>query len=216
MERRLDVRLYAYALLLSLVVFGSGIYVGYLLDSWNLHGISDEVSNISARVASVQLLLISEGTSSQCPLYRGELDSIDADVEKIGHKLSFLEEEKYVFDDELKRKYFILEAESYLLSKRVRDLCGDDSVLLIHFYSNRACDDCREQGTEILQMRDTLKSEGIDVKLFSFDGELDSPVAEALEAQYGIASYPSIVINERTYPGFMDREELASAIRSRQ
>ena len=41
MQRKLDVNLYLTALLMSVVVFGAGIYVGYLLDSWNLHGISD-------------------------------------------------------------------------------------------------------------------------------------------------------------------------------
>lgn len=214
MARKLDVGLYIYALAMSVVIFGAGIYVGYLLDSWNLQGISDEVSNISERVASVQLLLLSEGNASDCPVYQKELDSIDGDVEKIGHKLTYLEEEKHVFDSELKKKYFILEAESYLLSGRVKSFCGDDSFLLIHFYSNSGCELCRQQGTEILETRDRLKGEGIDLKLFSFDGELGSPVAEALEAQYNITSYPSLVINGKTYSGYRSGDQIASIIRS--
>ncbi|MCI0563576.1 MAG: thioredoxin domain-containing protein, partial [Nitrososphaera sp.] len=154
-----------------------------------------------------------EGNSSSCPIYMSELDSIDADVERIGHRLSFLEEEKNVFDDELKRKYFILEAESYFLSKKAKELCGDDSALLIHFYSNKNCGNCREQGTEILKMRDSLKGQ-LDIKLFSFDGELESPVAEALEKQYNISSYPSIVVNEKTYSGFRTQEQLKAIIQA--
>lgn len=204
----MNVQLYLHAFLMSIAVFGAGIYVGFLLDSWNLHGIESEVANISERVASAQLLLINEGNQSYCPLYKRELDSIDTDVEKIGYKLTYLEDEKHIFDDELKRKYFILEAESYALSKKTGEVCGDPSILLIHFYSNKGCERCTDQGSEILKMRDNLRSQGVDVKLFSFDGTLGSPIAEALEIQYSIDSYPSIVIGDKAYSGFMSQDSL--------
>jgi hypothetical protein len=198
---------------MSLLIFVTGVYIGYLIDTSNLQGVSDDVSSISDKLASVQLILLMEGNSSSCPIYMSELDSIDAEVERVGHKLTFLEEEKGIFDNDLKRKYFLLEAESYFLSKKARELCGDDSVLLIHFYSNKNCERCREQGTEILKMRDGLKGE-TDVKLFSFDGELESPVAEALEKQYNVSVYPSIVVNEKTYPGYRTQEELRQMIQA--
>lgn len=199
---------------MSLLIFIIGIYIGYLIDTSNLQGVSDDVSNISDRLASVQLILLMEGNESSCPLYKDQLDSIDAEIERIGYKLTFLEDKKNIYDNDLKRKYFVLEAESYLLSKKARQLCGDQSVLLIHFYSNKNCERCKEQGEEILKTRDSLKAEGIPVKLFSFDGELDSPVAESLEQQYNITGYPSIVINEKTYPGFRTEAELKSIIRA--
>lgn len=213
MERKLSVPVYIVAFFMSLLIFITGIYIGYLIDTSNLRGVSDDVSTISDRLASSQLILLMEGNSSSCPVYLAELDAIDAEVERIGHRLTFLEEEKEVFDDDLKRKYFVLEAESYLLSKKAKELCGDDSVLLIHFYSNKGCERCREQGTEILKTRDGLKGE-IDVKLFSFDGTLESPVAEALEKQYGISAYPSIVINEETHAGFKSGDELKALIQA--
>ena len=213
MERKLSIPVYIVAFFMSLIIFITGVYIGYLIDSSYLQGVSEDVSSISDKLASVQLILLMEGNSSSCPIYMSELDSIDAEIERIGHRLSFLEDEKNVFDNDLKRKYFILEAESYLLSRKAKELCGDDSVLLIHFYSNKNCDKCKEQGTEILKMRDSIKDE-TDIKLFSFDGELDSPVAEALEQQYNITAYPSIVINEKTYAGFRSQEELKSIVKA--
>jgi ribosomal protein S27AE len=199
---------------MSLAIFILGVYIGSVFDSSSLSGLSDEVSTIETKVASVQLLLLSEGNSSSfCPVYHSELDSIDAEIEKVGHKLTFLEDERGVFDNDLKRKYFVLEAESYLLSKKVSGLCGDDSVLLIHFYSNKNCGRCRDQGTEILKARDALEGK-VDVKLFSFDGELDSPVAEAFEAEFNVSGYPSVVIDERTYPGYRASDELQSLIKA--
>ncbi|MFN7991572.1 MAG: hypothetical protein U0R44_05425 [Candidatus Micrarchaeia archaeon] len=208
MERKITVPLYAGAFLLSLAIFVSGIYIGSAIDNTNLNNVAVDVSTISEKVASVQLLLLSEGNASSfCPVYSSELRSIDNEVEKVGYKLSFLEDEKGVYDNDLKRKYFLLEAESYLLSKKVRSLCGSSSILLINFYSNKDCARCREQGTEILKARDALAGSS-DIKLFSFDGELDSPVAESFEKEYNITGYPSVVIDGKTYPGFHDSAQL--------
>jgi hypothetical protein len=214
MERTLSVPIYGAAFVISLAIFLLGIYIGMLIDEANVRSITEEVSNISEKVAAVQLLLLAEGNASSfCPVYSSQLGSIDTDVEHIGYKLSYLEDERGIYDPELKKKYFIVEAESYLLSQKVRTLCGDDSVLLINFYSNKGCARCREQGTEVLKARDALSSEGIEVKLFSFDGELGSPVAEAFAAQYNVTEYPSIVINGRAYGGFHGAEDLKAIIK---
>jgi hypothetical protein len=214
MKRTVSVPIYAAAFAISLAIFLVGIYIGTLIDQANIRSISDDVSNISEKVASIQLLLLAEGNSSAfCPVYSSSLDSIDGDVERIGYKLTYLEDEKGVYDAELKKKYFIVEAESYLLSQKVRSLCGDDSVLLINFYSNADCERCRDQGVEILKARDALSSSGIDVKLFSFDGEIGSPVAEAFAMQYNVTSYPSVVINGRTYGGFKGSDDLQAYIK---
>lgn len=210
MRRNLSTHIYLVAFVLSLMIFAIGVYVGSIIDSTNMDSISDEVSNVSGRVASLQLLLLSEGNSTSfCPVYMSELQNLDSDVENIGHRLSFLEDEKQIYDDELKREYFVLETESYLLSKKIKSICNDSSILLIHFYSNKNCGQiCKDQGIIILQARDQLTSEGYSLKLFSFDGELNSSVAEALELEYNISTYPSIVINGKTYPGYLSIEQI--------
>ncbi len=215
MKRSLSIPVYAAAFVISLAIFLIGIYIGMLIDQANVRSISDDVSNISEKVASIQLLLLAEGNSSSfCPVYSSQLDSIDLDVERIGYKLTYLEDEKGIHDIELKKKYFIVEAESYLLSQKVRELCGNDDILLIHFYSNKDCPRCREQGVEVLKARDALLAEGIDAKLFSFDAEIGSPVAESFSAQYNVTIYPSIVINGRTYSGFRSSEDLQAYMKA--
>jgi hypothetical protein len=209
--RKLSVGLYAGAFLLSLVIFISGIFVGQLIDMSSMETLQSEVSSVSQKVASVQLLFLMEGNSSSfCPVYSSELDSIDAEVERVGHKLTYLEDEKNIFDPELKKQYFVLQAESYLLSSKVREMCDGSSILLIHFYSNKDCDDCRQQGVEILRARDELS--GTKLKLYSFDGELGSPVADAFMQKYNISTYPSIVIDGKTYPGYHSSSEIRQLI----
>ncbi len=213
MERRISIWLYVSAFALSVAMFAIGLYIGTLIDSSNMESLSGDVSTISEKVSSLQLLLLMEENASYfCPVYLSELKSIDEDVENLGYKLSYLEDVKSVSDPELKKRYFVLEAESYLLSKKVKTLCSDDSILLVHFYSNKDCEDCRAQGQAILQVRDSLQDEGIRIKLFSFDGELGSPVADAFKNMYGIKRYPSVVINDSTYPGFQNSTKLEKII----
>jgi hypothetical protein len=212
MERKVTVPIYVGAFLVSLLIFIIGIYVGSLVDQNNMNSLQGDVSSISESVASVQLLLLSEGNSSSfCPVYSSELQSIDQQVETVGYKLSYLEDEKQVYDNDLKKRYFLLEAESLLLSKKIQGLCGSQSVLLINFYSNSNCSSCKDQGTEVLRARDQLEP-GTDVKLFSFDGDIGSPVAAALMSEYNVTSYPTIVINGKAYPGYRTSDQLKTLI----
>lgn len=215
MERSISFSLYAAAFLLSVAIFVTGVLVGQAVDRSSTESISEEVVKVSQKVSSVQLLLLMEkNTSAMCPVYLDELTSISDDVERMGYKLTYLEEEKHIYDNELKKQYFVLEAESHVLSEKVKTLCGDRSILLINFYSNRNCTRCAEEGGDILEARDALTAQGTPVKLFSFDGELGSPVAEVFEARYNVTTYPTIVINGKTYPGFRSSEELQTLMRN--
>jgi len=213
MERQISYPLYAAAFVLSAMVFCVGIYVGYLIDQANQQEISREVGDISKKVESAQLLMLLEGNgSSSCPVYESQLDSINVDVERVGYKLSYMEDEKHVYDVPLKKDYFVLEAQSYLLSKRMKEGCGDNSTLLIYFYSNANCTSCRQQGYDILRAREEMAGRGVAVKIFSFDGDLGSPVADALKSQFNVTAYPSIVINGRLYSGAMGVDGLVAAL----
>ena len=214
MERKLSLNVYLIAFILSALVFASGLLLGNYLDEMSRLKLSEEISKTHQRLASVQLLSLMEANSSSyCPLYISSLHEIDTEIENSGHKLTYLENVKLVQDNELKNNYFILEGESYLLSKKAKQLCNDTSILLINFYSNSNCDSCAAAGIEILGARDDLLDENISVKLFSFDGTIGSPIANSLKNQYNVTTYPSIVINDRVYPGMHNKEQIKSILR---
>lgn len=212
MERKISLSLYALALLLTVIVFSVGVFVGHLFDQSNQQALSADVDAISQKVQSTQLLmLLDDNSSSFCPVYKSQLDLINSEVELIGHKLTYLEEEKESVDVPLKKSYFVLEAQSYLLSKRINERCGENSTLLLYFYSNKDCFDCKQMGNEILSARDDLGSSAV-VKIYSFDGDLGSPVSDALLKQYQVSTYPSIVVNGKLYSGNMDKAAIKSAL----
>ncbi len=214
MERKLSVHIYFIALILSALVFAAGVAIGNYLDDYNRAKISDDISKTHERLASVQILsLMEDNSSAYCPLYLSNLHEIDTEVEDTGYKLTFLENVKMVRDDELKKKYFVLEGESYLLSKKAKQLCNDSSVLVINFYTNNNCPDCVALGNNIISARDALSSQNVSLRLFSFDGTIGSPIADSLKNQYNISTYPSLVINEKVYSGPIDSDHIKSLVR---
>lgn len=213
MARKLSLALYGTAFLISAIIFLSGVFVGSMVDMSTIDTLSSDVQTVSGKVSSMQILLLMEGNSSSfCPVYASELQSIDNEMEQLGYKLSYLEEQRDVYDPELKKEYFIVQAQSYLLSKKVNEICDDKHILLINFYSNQDCDLCTEQGTEILKARDQLSGE-VKLKLYSFDGELGSPVVDAFKDKYAVRSYPTLVIEEKLYPGYYSSDEIEDIIR---
>ncbi|MBI5223453.1 hypothetical protein HY990_03450 [Candidatus Micrarchaeota archaeon] len=215
MERKISYEVYAIAFVLSAFTFLIGIFLGGLTTNSNFSGISTELSNVSSRVDSLKVLLLFDGNSSSfCPLYISELSDLNSEIERVGYKLTYIEDVKQAQDIELKKKYFLLEAESYLLSQKAKNFCSDKSILLINFYSNKACESCKQQGSDILRVRDELHNQNISLKLFSFDGDLGSSVADAFAREYGVNSYPSVVINGKTYSGPIAPDRLGSLVRS--
>lgn len=205
MKRKMSISLYILALLITVLIFGLGVYLGTIIDKSKVSNISSEVQTISQRLSNTQLLLLLEDSSSFCPLYKDELDNLDRETEKIGLQLQFLEDAKGIVDIELKKQYFVLEAQSYLLSQKVNEKCeSNDDVLLLYFYSNKNCENCKKQGEYILSARENIKSKNFSIKIYSFDGDLGTPIVDALKNKYSISLYPSIVINERIIPGFLD------------
>lgn len=216
MERKISMPLYVTAFLLSAAIFAIGVYIGMLIDGYNLESISQRVGQLSQRQASVQTLLMLEGGSSDfCPVFRSELEAMEAERENLGYELSYMEEKKQAYDPELKRQYFMLEAGSYALSSRMAEQCGYEDRLLLYFYSNKGCDSCAQQGEEILRFRDRLRQAGVGMKIYSFDGEIGSPVAEALMGRYNITEYPSVVMDGATHGGYADADAL-NALAGRQ
>lgn len=212
MERKVSVSIYLGAFFLSLFIFLIGVYIGSLIDNSNLNLISQKVTNLSSRVSSVNVLLLMDPSPASCPIYLSELDSLDSEIETIGHKLAYLEDEKNVFDDNLKRSYFVLEAESLILTKKMNSVCQNSSrIILINFYSNKNCSNCKSQGVEILKARDEISSKK-NLKLFSFDGDLGSAIVESLKSSYNVSTYPSLVIQNTTYSGYKTKSEIISLI----
>ncbi len=215
--RKISLPIYLIALAITVLIFAIGVYVGTILDRGNLSSVSGELEQNLQRLESTQLIFFLEDSKSFCPVYEDELNKLEKNTERIGQKLNLLED-KGAADSDLKKQYFVLETQGYLLSKRVVEKCGVNYTLILYFYSGLNCERCREQGLNLLKARDLLSHQNqiqneSNIKIYSFDGDLGSSVANALKDQYLVAQYPTIIVNGKSYSGYKDAETLAQLLK---
>ncbi len=205
-QRKVSVLLYLTALLISAIIFSAGIFLGKVLERGNLDSLSSTADSTILQTSSLKVLYLVGDAVEFCPVFLDELSIIDKETEELGYKLTYLEETKGITDLELKKKYFMLEANAYLLSQKVIGKCGASYSTVLFMYSNSNCTGCKEQGAELLAVKKQL---GEKVRIYSFDGDIGSPIADAFKKKYGITVYPSIVINgNSTLSGFRSKDEI--------
>ncbi len=206
--RKMSVPIYAAAFAISVLIFAVGVYVGGAMDQVVKDSIYSDLQNVYVKAQSSELLILLEDSPAFCPVYAEEADRIDSETSGLGTKISYAEDVRGISDPELKKQYFMLEAQAYLISKKVKEQCEDGSDLILYFYSNEDCSACAEQG----HVLDTVRASRDDTKVYSFDGKLGSSIVTALKNQYGVSSYPAIVVNGQAYNRFVGAEELAGIL----
>lgn len=203
-NREPSISLYIAAFFITVVIFTLGILVGKAIEQEALSSISARMDAMHIKTSFFEFLYLIEDSADFCPVYIEELASIDEETAKLGYKLSYLEEIKGAVDVETKKKYFILEAAAFVLSSKVKEKCNADYSTILYFYSNANCTDCQEQGKELSKIKQEF---GEKVRIYSFDGDLGSPIVAAFKNKYRVSAYPSIVLNENeTINGLRSKE----------
>ncbi|MEK6852295.1 MAG: hypothetical protein AABX59_00295, partial [Nanoarchaeota archaeon] len=166
---------YILALILTILIFFSGLYLGTQLTSFQIKKIEAEQKDLATYLSSLELryTLLEENI---CDFTN--LNEIGEELDNLGGEL-VTRESKHAKEDgellQLKEPYFLLEIRHYLLLKEIQKKCGRDFDLIIYFYSNdrRECSDCEQQGFILSYLQ---KKSGYDkVKIYSFDARSQSP-----------------------------------------
>jgi len=208
MERKINMPIYLLAFVITIIVFGLGFWFGTFYDSIIGENIESKISEASFQLLSIQLFYLTGESVDYCDFYKSELNKIDSITEQLGYELTFLEESKGYTNPELKNKYFLLETTSFTVHRRIGEICGSNSKEVLYFYSNELCgEDCIVQGRELLKLK-----EKEDVRIYSFDCTIDSPIANSLCKKYNVKSYPTIVTNENIFVGLHKYNELLEKI----
>ncbi|MEM4272361.1 MAG: hypothetical protein QXH30_02130 [Candidatus Bilamarchaeaceae archaeon] len=204
LKRGMSVGTYAMALLLTIVIFSLGIYVGMVIDESAKANVDTELRALEQDLYLSRIMLLMEENASEfCPIYSEKLEAVDGERQLIGDRLEYLETVRGVYDEELKERYFYLELENYLLMERMEAACGADFMPVLFFYE-RNSQVSLDQGDVL----DQLRAAHPEVKVFSFDGGMDSTVVRVLKEKYLINSYPTIVLDGKRLVGFQTLEQL--------
>lgn len=207
MERRISTDIYIAAFVISVLLFCLGVYIGMVIDESAKGEVESELRSLEEDLyLSRVLLLVEDEFGEFCPIYSEKLWEVDAERELIGDRLEYLETVRGITDGELRMKYYYLEFENYLLMKKMQKDCDDKSVLVLYFYDDSP--DSIEQG----QVLDALRASNGNVRVFSFEGESDAAVVQALKDQYLVTRYPTVVVDGKKQLGLKDLSELEGII----
>lgn len=163
---------------------------------------------IDALNAEVQYEIISEN-----PCVALNFEPMNDELFDLGEKLTAMEESlgknnQQVLD--LKKYYSILETRQWLFVKKASKQCNKNATPIMFFYSNQEdCGDCEQQGFVLNYIRTAVPNSYI----YSFDVNLDSSAVKALKVSHNITTVPALVINDKTYFGLKNSEEIIKIIR---
>lgn len=107
----------------------------------------------------------------------------------------------------LKKQYTLTQAKEFLLVKRINERCKSAIPTILYFYSTKeTCTECGKQADVL----DVVRRLYPNVRVYSFDYNLDSPTIRAFRKIYKIKGQqlPAIVVNGKTYNGFMTLQSI--------
>lgn len=211
MKRKLSLKKYFLAFILTVVVFSLGAVVGILLENARLADTKQITLNEKVNLQSLQLQqkYIESGIGNCNALNEILEANMDELARKLGvivdyEKRAFLNEEE--FNLQL-RDYFLTEMQFLLVSQDIDKQCQKDNVKILYFYDESTFD---TQGRVLDYLRNRFDGK---VLVFSFNSAFEEePMIRTLLASYGITQYPSVVVENRVFQGHTEVERLLGEI----
>ncbi|MFH1721511.1 MAG: hypothetical protein ABH950_02775 [Candidatus Altiarchaeota archaeon] len=218
MARKINKNLYLMAGAITLVVFGLGLLLGMVVESYRISYIqaSDREQRINFASLQLQYLYLNAlGERERCPAFSATLNDYIKSNDKIRIRL-----EGYV-DDELshsedftflKRDYLISQLNYWILARKTQEFCDSDFVVVL-FFHKKDCPLCEDQGFVLDYFK---KMFGDRILIFAFDSEFnEEPMIPVLLKTYSIRDAPTVIVENKTFTGFASKEVLFSEICSR-
>lgn len=206
-QRKVSVKKYALAFVLTIIVFCGGIFVGIMLEDARLGDAEQTIlhEKVSLRSLQLQQEYISSGLADCSTLQQ----VLDTKIDELGRKVAQVIEydKKAVFNqnefDLQLQDYFLTQMQFFLLAKQVDQQCPKDSIKVLYFYDQNQYD---TQGNILDYLRKLFDGR---VLIFSFDSNFNQePMISVLINSYSIEEFPSIVMGEKVFQGHTDVEIL--------
>lgn len=199
-------RTYVIALLITLVIFGTALFIGDRISGVRisqLQGIQDQIAiDILSLETQFELLAqVSCEDLAETPLLSRELGTL-------GDRLQITEARLGTHNEEvvqLKEQYSLLQIKDNLLLNRVSETCDTGITPVLYFYAND-CDDCTRAGFALTKLRKDLPG----LRVYSFDYDLSLPALQTLINIHDITrdELPVFIIDGEKVSGFSTLEDL--------
>lgn len=190
---------YAAALIISLMIFSLGFFLGNWVDDYKIEYVKDFMKQQETEFNSLQLqymYLESINGKEKCPaLYK----TLEENIKMLGPTLNTIldyEKEKNVNSTvymSLRRQYLIANLRYWLLSEDIRKTCESDTVTILYFF-NTDCEVCfKSQGVILSDLKKAFEDK---LLIYAIDSDFKyEPMVGLLNEKYNITKFPTLVIN---------------------
>ena len=207
----MDWKKYIFSFLITGAIFATSLFASNYFNQKKLN----EIKNIESRIA-VDILASETQFSLLEELSCRDIGNsfLSQELASLGEKLSYTENARGADDEEvinLKKYYSLLQTKDYLLMNKIREKCGTRTLSVIYFYSNEdgQCADCEKEGYVLTRLREEYP----ELRVYSFDYNLDLSVLQTLISIYGIErQLPAILVNDKTHYGFKSVDDIKNII----
>lgn len=207
---------YFYAFFLTMVVFALGLVLGLTLENQKAASISKELQLQEIELNSLQLqyLFLEEVESeNQCSIVMTTIEDNLKKLSKLIDKLDAYEEDGAFSKDQqefvlLKREYTLSNIRYWMLSQKSQEACKPDNVNVVYFYSDD-CADCDTQGYVLSDLKGRLNEK---ILVYPIDVSIEEPVVSMVLEEYNITEYPSLIIEDKVYHGYLSKKEILEEI----
>jgi len=215
--RRISKNKYLIAALITSAIFLFGFFLGLVIEGERVRYTESvsKIQNLDFASLQVQYAYIDELSQEE------NCQAVAKTFEENIKNLEFTRERLESFDknakinkggfDMLKREYVLAQLRYWLLARRTQNLCGQDIVSVLYFFSDdKICPDCNSQAFVLTYLKKRFKEK---LLIFSFDESFEEePMVPLLKHVYNTTSYPTLVIEGKKYTGLNDKKEILDII----
>ena len=210
------------ALVLTIVVFLLGVFLGFALERNRIGDIEKEFQKIDLQWsdAKLQTLYYQNLEPRFCDFAIKENLEFADKVYNEGLRIESYDKASFLTDDlELeKKKYALLKVEFWLNSIVLKERCEAEYVNLVYFFANDPEFEIEsEQSTQSEILKDLKEKYGKDLMLIPLPIDMDISIINIMKGTYDISKTPTILINERIkLEGLQSLDEIESLIENEQ
>lgn len=208
-------RRYVLAGILTVMVFVLGLLLGLVIEGKRVELVQDASEEAKVAISSLQLQYAFIDQLSQIGNCADFMNAFGKNVENLETariKLSNYQEQSTVNRKEfdlLYRNYITSQVQYLLLSMKAKKLCNSDTVSVQYFFS-KDCKSCDDQSFILTFLKQKF---GQRLFIFGFDTSFKSePLLNLMVSAYNVTDFPTLVIENRKYAGFMSNDNLTSTI----
>ncbi len=215
MVRKFSRKAFVTSLVITLMVFIAGLFLGWNLDNIRTYTILDDLkgNELDAESLSIEQAFWEEFGGDNCQFAEQRLNSLSSELIELGQYLnsytdkSIFEEAEYEY---LARRYFLLEIQTYILVNHMNEECEMDLSYILFFYGEE--DSESERLGYVLDKIVSRSNSTVDV--FSINYDLEDDIAiDTLKLYYDVTSTPTMIINnDIKREGYVSYEELKELI----